>query len=147
MTTTTAALDRVLLLNALLNQDMARFERAHGLTSARVHLLWQLGADGPSTQAALATALGVSPRNVTGLVDGLAGSGHVVRAAHPDDRRASLVTLTAAGADFVSELRRGHARLAGQLFADLPAPELADFVAVLDRTIGRVADLMEAEQS
>jgi hypothetical protein len=36
----------------------------------------------------------VSPRNVTGLVDGLAESGFVTREPHPTDRRATLVALT-----------------------------------------------------
>ncbi len=40
------------------------------------------------TQRALADALQVTPRNVTGLVDALADSGFVERAPHPTDRRA-----------------------------------------------------------
>jgi DNA-binding MarR family transcriptional regulator len=143
MTTTTDALDRLLALHALLRDDMARFEQRHGLTGPRVHLLWVLGATGPSTQAALAQALGVSPRNVTGLVDGLAGSGHVTREAHPGDRRASLVTLTANGQDLVAALQRDHARLADQLFGDLPAERREDLVEMLDDTLGRLRGLVE----
>ena len=136
------ALDRVLLLHSLLSADLARFEREHGLTTARVHLLWQLGTAGPSTQAALAQALAVSPRNVTGLVDGLVASGHVTRQPHPADRRATLVTLTPAGADFVAALQRDHERLGADLFGDLSAAELSAFVGVLDRTVERVTSLM-----
>lgn len=143
MVMTTDALDRMLALNALMTADLERFEREHGLTTARVHLLWQLGAAGPSTQRALADALRVTPRNVTGLVDGLVASGHVTREPHPDDRRATLVTLTAQGSGFVAELQDSHRDLADRLFADLPERRLRDFVAVLDETMGRFAALME----
>lgn len=138
------ALDRVLALNALLTEDLARFEAEHHLTGPRVHLLWQLGLTGPITQRDLAAALAVSPRNVTGLVDGLVSSGHVTREPHPTDRRATLVTLTVAGGRFVADLQTSHDDLAGALFADLPEDRLDGFVEVLDETIARVVQLMEA---
>lgn len=138
------ALDRVLALNALLTGDLARFEAEHGLTGPRVHLLWQLGLAGPSTQRDLAAALSVSPRNVTGLVDGLVASGHVTREPHPTDRRATLVTLTGVGKRFVADLQASHDDLARQLFGDLPEDRLDSFVEVLDGTLARVARLMDA---
>ncbi|WP_133241109.1 MarR family winged helix-turn-helix transcriptional regulator [Nocardioides gansuensis] len=138
----TRALDGLLALSALMTTDIQRFEREHGLTTARVHLLWQLGAAGPSTQRDLAEALRVTPRNVTGLVDGLVGSGHVTREPHPGDRRATQVTLTAAGSRFVTELQRSHQDLADRLFGDLPEDRLVAFVAVLDETLERFAGLM-----
>ena len=82
-------------------ERLARFEREEGLTSARVHLLWVLGTTGPSTQQALAHALEVTPRNVTGLVDGLVASGHVTREPHEGDRRRTQVTVTASGREEV----------------------------------------------
>lgn len=138
------ALDRVLALNALLTEDLARFEAEHGLTGPRVHLLWQLGLVGPSTQRDLAAALSVSPRNVTGLVDGLVASGHVTRESHPSDRRATMVTPTVTGERFVADLQTSHDDLARQLFGDLPEDRLDSFVGVLDETLARVATLMEA---
>ena len=41
--------------------------------------------------------LGVTPRNVTKLVDGLEGEGLLVREPHPHDRRATLLRLTDKG--------------------------------------------------
>src|SRR5690348_7077086 len=127
MTTPTDALDRVLHLATLVQADLARFEREEGLSTSRVHLLWVLGASGPSTQQSLATALDVTPRNVTGLVDGLVGSGHVTREPHPGDRRATLVTLTDLGTRTVDGLATSHADLADRLFGDVPAERLATF--------------------
>ncbi|RYC11068.1 MarR family winged helix-turn-helix transcriptional regulator [Nocardioides zhouii] len=146
MTETTEVLDRVLLLAHLVQADMARFEREEGLTSARVHLLWVLGSTGPSTQQALAHALEVTPRNVTGLVDGLVASGHVTREAHPGDRRATLVTPTPLGAATIEGLTSSHADLARRLFGDVPPARLAVFAEVLDGTTQRFARLMDQVQ-
>src|SRR3990170_1411736 len=117
----TAVLDRVLRLASLVQADLGRFEREQGLTTSRVHLLWVLGASGPSTQQSLATALDVTPRNVTGLVDGLVASGHVTREVHPGDRRATLVTPTELGTQSIRDLRDSHDDLARQLFGAVPA--------------------------
>jgi len=139
----TTVLDRVLLLATLVQSDLARFEREEGLTTPRTHLLWVLGEAGPTTQQSLARALDVTPRNVTGLVDGLVASGHVTREPHPDDRRATLVTPTALGARTIEDLVTSHEDLARRLFGDVPPDALATFDEVLERTAQRFAALME----
>lgn len=143
MTTPATVLDRVLHLATLVQADLSRFEKEQGLTTPRVHLLWVLGESGPITQQALAGALGVTPRNVTGLVDGLVASGHVTREPHPDDRRATLVTPTDLGVRTVRELATSHAELADQLFGDVGARELRAFDSVLEATVQRLAELMD----
>jgi DNA-binding MarR family transcriptional regulator len=139
----TAALDKVLHLAALLATDLARFEQDSRLTAPRIHLLWTLGHTGPSRQQALATALDVTPRNITGLVDGLVASGHVTREPHPTDRRATLVTPTELGHHTIRELQDSHDDLAMQLFSAVPARRLAMFVTTLDETIATVERLMK----
>jgi DNA-binding MarR family transcriptional regulator len=139
----TETLDKVLHLATLVGADLKRFQGETGLTTARTHLLWVLGAAGPSTQQALASALDVSARNVTGLVDGLVASGHVTREPHPSDRRATLVTPTAKGTDAIKELVDSHEDLARQLFGHVPPEQLAVFTSVLDDTIATFARLME----
>lgn len=136
-------LDKVLHLSILVSIDMARFEKESGLTGPRIQLLWTLGQTGPSTQSALASALDVTPRNITGLVDGLVVSGHVSREPHPTDRRATLVTPTALGGRTIRELRDSHADLAQNLFGKVPARQLAAFASTLDDTIATFARLMD----
>jgi len=86
--------------------------------------------------------LRVTPRNVTGLVDGLEADGLVARAAHPTDRRATLVSLTPRGAEVAAAMRRDQDGFAQLLFRDVSARELDAFVTMLDRILGRIGELM-----
>lgn len=139
----TQALDKVLFLSSLVASDMSRFERESRLTAARARLLWTLGLHGPTSQHALAQDLGVTPRNITGLVDGLVDSGHVTREPHPTDRRALVITPTPVGERTIAELQTGREELAARLFGDVPVEELGVFLATLDETIAKFTDLME----
>src|SRR3954462_10454282 len=112
----TAALDRVLELVAVLQTDTVRSLARNGLTPARAHVLWKLQHRGPLPQRALAEALRVSARNVTGLVDALEETGFVTREPHPTDRRTTLVSFTEAGARTAAALERDHAEFAGLLW-------------------------------
>ncbi len=117
-------LDQVLEVAVLINQDMNSSLGALGLTPARTHLLWEVFHRGPSTQRVLADALGVTPRNVTGLVDGLEETGYVTRQPHPADRRATLVRLTDHGTDVMTQMQKGQEEFARLLFADLSDRQL-----------------------
>lgn len=56
----------------------------------------------------LSRALLVSNGNVTAIVQKLAKDGHVTIAAHPADRRSSIVHLTAAGRHHFAAVARAH---------------------------------------
>ncbi|MFY0407504.1 MarR family winged helix-turn-helix transcriptional regulator [Solicola sp. PLA-1-18] len=144
-TRATDALDRLLELTVLLGQDMAAGLARDGLTESRAHLLWVLGETGPSPQRPLAQALGVTPRTVTGLVDGLVETGFVTREPHPTDRRAALVTPTAKGVAAVASLTAGRAELARQLFGDVPPAEAERFVATMDGVLDRLRAAIAAD--
>lgn len=139
-----ALLDRILELSHLVAGDVHGTLHAQGLTVARTHLLWVLEKEGSSTQQHLAAALEVTPRNVTGLVDALAATGFLTREPHPTDRRATLVTLTPLGRTTMSEMSRQHDELAGVLFSDISADEIATFTKTLDIVIGRVTEEIAA---
>jgi DNA-binding MarR family transcriptional regulator len=140
-----AALDHVLELTVLLNDDMTRSLAEQGLTASRTHLLWELARRGPTTQRVLAEALDVSPRNITGLVDALVTTGFVTRKPHPTDRRATLVSFTDRGAATARWLQDGHRELADILFADLPGEQLDCFVSALAAVLGRLRERLLAE--
>ena len=122
----------------LLADDMERDLRRRGLTRSRTQVVWLVTERGPMTQRALADAIGVSPRNITGLVDGLVQTGFVARRPHPSDRRATLVTLTERGVAAGSDLRRAHEELARTLFEGMPTRRLDEFRKGLDHVLGVV---------
>ena len=130
-------------LALLMNEDMTQSLARDGLTVARAHLLWELQQRGPSTQRILAEALDVSPRNITGLVDGLVATGFVTREPHPTDRRATLVSFTEHGARTAKEMDQGRGELAELLFADMSDKRFNGLVlgleAVLDRLKAKLA--------
>lgn len=66
----------------------------HGLSAAQWRLLGHVLRDGPSTQIALASLLGVEPISVSRLIDRMEQQGWVRREAHPEDRRARIVVAT-----------------------------------------------------
>lgn len=138
-----AALDRVLLLTVLLGRDMAESLARMGLTEARAHLLWELQARGPCTQRTLASALHVTPRAITALVDGLAETGFVTREPRPGDRRAVLVTFTERGRATAQVLADGHRELAAHLFAGLTAEAFDGFDAGLSHVVDRLRALVD----
>lgn len=137
-----AALDQVLLLTVLLGRDMADGLARMGLTEARAHLVWELHARGPSTQRALASALRVTPRAITALVDSLVETGFVTREPCPADRRATLVTFTELGRAAGQALADGHRELARRLFAGMPAETFDRFDTGLSHVVDRLRTLL-----
>jgi DNA-binding MarR family transcriptional regulator len=138
MTSHVDALNRILQLAVFLNEDMDRDLAGYGLTQSRTRVLWELHLRGPVTQRELADAIGVSARNVTGLVDALASTGFVTREPHPTDRRAALITLTPHGRQTTDDLARRQRELAGALFADMPPERFDSFAAGLEDVLARL---------
>jgi DNA-binding MarR family transcriptional regulator len=80
---------------------------------------------------ALSDALGVSPRTVTGLVDSLEADGWVTRSPHPADRRATIISLTAASELTLTRLTESYAALAHDLLGDVRPADLERCLAVV----------------
>jgi DNA-binding MarR family transcriptional regulator len=80
---------------------------------------------------------------MTGLIDGLASTGFVVRAPDPDDRRAQRVELTSRGRDAAQWLVTSRIYLAGELFGGMTAAQLACFTDGLTEVILRLRAAME----
>lgn len=144
----TEALDRLLHLTQLLDADMERELGARGLTKARTHVLWVLGGNDGCTQRELAAGVGVTPRGMTGLIDALEETGFVRRAAHPTDRRATAVTLTAQGREAYEWLVAGHVDLGDRLFGTLSAGRYRALLHELSELTGRLeAAIAEANDA
>ena len=137
-----AALSRIFQLIFLLGRDATSSLARMGLTESRAHLLWELQARGPCPQRALASALHVTPRAVTALVDALVETGFVTREPCATDRRATLVTFTEHGRTTAQAMADGYRELAWQLFADCPAETFDGFDAGLSHVVNRLRILL-----
>jgi DNA-binding MarR family transcriptional regulator len=112
---------------------------ATGLPFGRVRVLRRL-VNGPRTLTDLADAIGADAPATTVQVNYLEQRGLVARKPHPTNRRAKLVSLTAAGRAIVAKARKAIEH-APQAFRATSAADLAAF----DRVIAALAAAREAK--
>jgi DNA-binding MarR family transcriptional regulator len=115
-----------------------------GATGVTLGVLKLLG-QGPARSGDLACALGVSPSAVSRAVATVETLGYVHRTADPADARASLLALTAQGAEELDRQHRAHARLVGAVLAswdDAKALAVLDGMAELDSALSRAVAQM-----
>jgi DNA-binding MarR family transcriptional regulator len=105
-------------------------------------LLRRLQASGPQRVAELAHALGLDGSTVTRQLAALDRAGHIRRTTHPDDARATVVTVTPAGRRAADALRRHRQeRISGHFSDWTPADqrELNDVLHRLNDVLRKVA--------
>jgi DNA-binding MarR family transcriptional regulator len=113
-----------------------------GLSYARLRLLQALHCGGPAIMRDLGVQLGVSPRNMTAMVDAMENAQLVVRRPHPTDRRATLVELSPAGAREAEQALEPRLDALAELFEGFSAAEQQAFADVLVR----LGQAMQARQ-
>jgi DNA-binding MarR family transcriptional regulator len=101
-----------------------------GLTLARTKVLMQLHP-APVRPSVLATELGLAPRTITDVVDGLQRDGLVACQPDPTDRRAKLVALTSQGEVALDAASRTRQRLIQHVFGALDATDRVAMVRLL----------------
>jgi DNA-binding MarR family transcriptional regulator len=104
-----------------------------GLSYQRLRLLEALHCRGPAIMRDLGDQLGVSPRHVTAIVDGLEQARLVVRRHHPADRRATLVELSADGVAAAERALEPRLEAVADVFRALTAAEREQFSTILTR--------------
>ena len=108
------------------------------LSAARYEVLHAIFHEGPLPMSQVAARLKVSPRTVTGLVDGLEADGFVERTAHATDRRKTVLALTAGGRDALRAARRVRLADAADRFAVLDPAERRAMRSLLDKLVATV---------
>lgn len=98
-----------------------------GTTPARGRLLMALQCPTGAKMSEVGARLGVTPRNVTKLVDGLEKEGLLTREPHPHDRRVTLLRLTEKGRTVSRESMGAHFATAAKLYERLGAAERREF--------------------
>jgi DNA-binding MarR family transcriptional regulator len=95
------------------------------LTIAQMKSLFFIANEGTVNFRKLATALKVTPSNVTGIIDRLAEQGLVTRTENPDDRRMLMLQLTGKGETLISSLRERRASQMSSVLGRMAPEELA----------------------
>jgi DNA-binding MarR family transcriptional regulator len=118
-----------------------RLRAAYRTDPAAVWVLHALACHGPMRVSALADSLTIDISTTSRHVSGLEAEGMLTRQPDAADRRASLVTLTQAGADFLAHAFEQRARVLRVATESWPD----DDVTTLIRLLNRLADdLVEA---
>jgi DNA-binding MarR family transcriptional regulator len=138
-----SVLGRLFRLAPQLTELLDLGAREYGMGFARGRVLWALQESGPVVMRALSQRLGISPRTVTGLIDALEADGWVTRTPHPDDRRATIITLTPAAQTAISTLRDSYEGLAHDLLAGIDPADLAACQSVLGTVQQRLPQVVE----
>lgn len=132
MTTCDALPDELLRTSARLSRWATRAADL-GMPSAQARVLVLVDEIGPARVTALADADESSQPSMTTAVQRLEGLGLVARTPDPADARATLVTLTAAGAERIAGIRRSRGAALAPVVerAAVDETRLRDAVAVL----------------
>jgi DNA-binding MarR family transcriptional regulator len=94
------------------------------LTMAQLKSLFFISNQGSTNSGKLAAALGVTPTNVTGIVDRLVKQGLVSRTGDIQDRRVLLLRATDRGQQLISQLRERRKGYLSEVLVHLSAGEL-----------------------
>lgn len=109
-----------------------------GLHPGQEALLLELARNGPMIQAQLSEALGCEPPSVTLMSRKLKASGHIRSKPAPDDRRASILELTASGKTLVKRVKDLWRALGEQTVTGLPTKTVAELPGILNTLTGNV---------
>lgn len=106
-----------------------------GTTPARARLLMALQCPTGAKMSDVGARLGVTPRNVTKLVDGLEAEGLLKREPHPHDRRVTLLRLTEKGRLVSRESMGANFAAAAQLYEQLSAADRQHLARILRKLL------------
>lgn len=102
----------------------------------RMLLLVSLQRMGPVTMGTLSARLAIPKPNLTALVDELENEGLLARHVHPEDKRASLLKLTAEGRRFARKSSAGYDAEIAKMFDVLDADEQRALLNALNKING-----------
>lgn len=106
------------------------------LTSVQFAALDAVAQQPGIDQASLAATISFDRATIGGVVDRLEQKGLIERTVSPDDRRARLLQLTAAGRRQLAALRPVVEALQAEILAPLSAKERATFLTLARKALG-----------
>ena len=118
----------IIELQRRINRDMRQYTldawMELNLTIPQLKSLFFIANQGSTNFTKLASALGVTPSNVTGIVDRLVEQGLVSRQENPEDRRMLMLRVTDKGEAIIADLRERRASHISEILAHLSSEEL-----------------------
>jgi MarR family transcriptional regulator for hemolysin len=114
-----------------------------GMTDSAGWCLVHIRDDGPTRQAELAEALGVTQPSLVRTLDRLQGAGLIHRVQHPKDKRSNLIGLTDAGEALVVRIEEKLEAVRDAILKDIP-DEAVELTAGMLDLIG--ARMLERER-
>lgn len=117
------------------------------LTMKQLKVLMVLCSLGPSRPSVIASCIGASAANATGVLDRLEAQGYVERRPDTADRRALLVALTESGQATVDELHSAGQQRLSRALIEMTEPDLEalhqGLAALVEATHNLVPDFGE----
>jgi DNA-binding MarR family transcriptional regulator len=120
------------LVRALIEAELPVLAR-HGITMWGYVVLTALRDAPQSTQAALAEKIGADKTRIIATLDDLQAAGLIAREPDPADRRARLLSITAAGRRVRRQVQDEIQRNEDRLLAELPSAERTAFLRAADQ--------------
>ncbi len=115
------------------------------LTMKQLKVLMVIWSLGPTRPSVIASCIGASAANATGVLDRLEAQGYVERRPDAADRRALLVALTASGQATVNELHSAGQERVSRALVEMAEPDLEalhrGLAAFVEATRNLVPDL------
>lgn len=108
---------------------------------AQSHILFEIRRKGRPAMQQVAEELGMDITTFSRQIKGLEGKGLIVRTVSPDDRRVSLLGLTAAGDDSLARIDRYMTDRIGQIFSfmtDFERETVVRSLGLLNEALARV---------
>ena len=115
------------------------------LTIGQLKSLFFIDFEGSTSFRKLASVLGVTPPNVTRIIDRLVEQGLVSREENPENRRMLLLRTTDKGKDLLAKLRESHMSRGLDILAQLSLKELSALAEGLT-ALARVAEHNKEKQ-
>jgi DNA-binding MarR family transcriptional regulator len=117
----------------------------HGLSMARLRVLFQLMERPSFRMGELSACVDVAPRTMTSTIEAMERDGLVRRRPDPHDRRATIVSITEAGRRSFHEGRRQQASAIADVFEALDLDQRLALESVLD-TLLQAAVAADADE-
>jgi MarR family transcriptional regulator, organic hydroperoxide resistance regulator len=105
------------------------------LTIAQLKCLFFIDAKEKTNFKKLSDALGVTPPNITGIVDRLVGDGLISRTENPEDRRINYLQTTIKGRTLVSNLRDHNNHQINHILDQMSYEDLASLAQGLNALV------------